>query len=84
MIGESVPVLLPDVPPSLESHVAISSVIASPPLPLFVNATVTLPPIAGVTVPTVGALGSTAGTIAFEGADSALSPTPFVAWTVHV
>ena len=70
-------------PPSDEVHVAAYAVIGSPALPFEVNATIAelLPRVTPVTV---GAGGCVAATNDAEADDAGLSPTAFVATTVHV
>jgi hypothetical protein len=59
-------------------------VIAEPPLlPGALNAT-EIDALPRVTVGVVGVPGTVAGTVASEATEALLSPTPFVAITVHV
>jgi hypothetical protein len=83
VIGDAVPVWVPDAPPLLDVHDAEKLVIALPLLFPGVNATDTdaLPP---VTLVIVGASGTVAGTTAADGADAGLVPIALVAVTVHV
>ena len=83
VMGEVVPDADSVAPPSLEVHVAVKPVIALPPLPLAVNATIAeLAP--RVTPDNVGASGIVPATKLLEAVEAALSPRPFVASTVQV
>src|SRR5947199_409418 len=70
-------------PPSLDVAVAVKPVIALPPVPLAVNATIAelLP---RVRLTNVGAAGTVPATKALDAVDAALSPRLFVATTVQV
>src|SRR4051794_27416561 len=81
--GDVAPVAVCVVPPSLDVQVAVNAVMALPPLPFAVNATLAelLP---GVTPVRDGATGTVPASSDAEAFDAALSPIAFVAMTVHV
>ena len=71
------------VPPSLDAHVAVKSVMALPPVPFAVKAT--MPELTPCVTPvTDGASGTVPARSELDAADAALSPRAFVATTVHV
>jgi len=75
--------MTPVVPPLLDTHVAVKPVIGDPLSVPGVNGTRSPLP-ERVTTPMLGALGTVAGVIAFDAADSGPAPTELVAWTLHV
>ena len=81
--GEEAPEVERVVPPSLEVHVTVNDVMALPPLPLAVNATLAelVPRVAR---PIVGALGTLPATNELVADDEALAPNVFVAVAAHV
>jgi hypothetical protein len=81
--GEVAPEAVRVVPPSLEVHVAVNPVIALPPLPLALKATIAalLP---RVRLTNVGACGTVPATKGLDAADATLSPSPLVATMVQV
>ena len=81
--GDVAPVRLRVVPPLLEVHVAVKLVIALPPLPFAVNATITVL-FPRVTPVSVGASGTSPATKDDDATEAALSPNPLVATTAHV
>ena len=71
------------VPPSLDVHVAVKPVIALPPVPFAVKAT--MPELTPCVTPdNDGATGTVPARSELDAADAALSPRAFVATTVHV
>lgn len=83
MIGLADPLETPVAPPLLDTHVAVKLVIGEPLSVPGVNGTLSPLP-ERVTTPIVGALGTVAGMIAFEAADSGPAPTELVAWTLQM
>ena len=71
------------VPPSLDVHVAVKPVMALPPLPFAVNATIA-ELVPRVTPVSDGATGTVPARSELDAAEAALSPIAFVAMTVHV
>jgi hypothetical protein len=83
VIGEEAPDADCVVPPSLDAQVAVKPVIALPPLPFAVNATIAVL-FPRVTPVTLGATGTVPATNEVEAADALLSPKLFVATTVQL
>jgi len=83
VMGELAPLLDPLAPPLLEVHEAVYPVMALPPLPPAVKATLA-EVAAGVTVVIVGAAGTVAAVKAADAVEFGLFPTPLVAYTVQV
>jgi len=83
VIGDVAPDADRVVPPSLDTHVAVKPVMAVPPLPFAVKATVAelLP---GVVEVSDGAEGTVPATNEGEALEAALLPMLFVAVTVQV
>ena len=83
VMGEVAPVVDCVVPPSLESHVTVNAVTASPPSEPAMNSTVTALRFRSTEV-IVGASARPTATKGAESADAALSPIVFVATAAHV
>jgi hypothetical protein len=83
VIGDAVPVLLPDVPPLLDVHEAEYERIGLPLSAPGVNAT-EIEALPRVTLVMVGGSGTAAGMTGSEGREALLVPTALVAVTVHV
>ena len=83
VIGDAVPVLLPEVPPLPDAHDAVNPLIGLPLSAPGVNATV-IDALPRVTLVMVGGSGTAAGTTGSDGSEALLVPTALVAVTVHV
>jgi hypothetical protein len=83
VIGDDAPEADCVVPPSLEVHVVVNPVMALPPLPFAVNATIAVL-LPRVTLPMLGAAGTVPATKELEATEAALSPKPLVASTVQL
>jgi hypothetical protein len=82
-IGDDAPDAERVVPPSLEGHVTVKPLMAWPPVPFAVNATLTVP-LPRVAAPIVGAAGTVPATNELVAADATLVPSVLVAVAVHV
>src|SRR6476646_4515138 len=82
-MGDAVPVLLPDAPPSLEVQLAVKRRIVLPLSAPGVTAT-EMEALPRVTLVIVGGSGTAAGMTGRDGGEALLVPTALLAVTVHV